>query len=329
MKKKWFHNKTRMIVQLAVLALIAGTLIVAAFNPNLNPDYEKYCPFGGIMSFGSKLNIGSMSCAISETQVFIGLGIALMIVLVGKLFCGWLCPVGTVSEWLNKLGVRLGISITLKGIIDRILRLGKYVLLFFAAYITMNSSELWCKKFCPYYGSVTGFDVDTVLLFSLLAIGAVVIGSIFIKKFWCKYACPLGALSNVFANFIMTGPIILLYVILLLAGVKIGILWLLLALIAATALTESLRFKFFSISPFMIRRNSTCTSCKLCDGNCPEGIAVSEYDKVTHPDCTLCLDCVKSCPVNETLKVRGGKWMPPVVLALVIALALLFAKQFP
>ncbi len=329
MKKKWFHNKTRMIVQLAVLALIAGTLILAAFNPNLNPDYEKYCPFGGIMSFGSKLNIGSMSCAISETQVFIGLGIALMIVLVGKLFCGWLCPVGTVSEWLNKLGVRLGVSITLKGIIDRILRLGKYVLLFFAAYITMNSSELWCKKFCPYFGSVTGFNVDTVLLFSLLAIGAVVIGSIFIKKFWCKYACPLGALSNVFANFIITGPIILLYVILLLAGVKIGILWLLLALVAATALTESLRFKFFSISPFMIRRNSTCTRCKLCDGNCPEGIAVSEYEKVTHPDCTLCLDCVKSCPVNETLKVRGGKWMPPVVLAVVIALALLFAKQFP
>ena len=187
MKKKWFHNKTRMVIQLLVLALVVGALIVGAAKANYTPDMEKYCPFGGLMSFGSKLNIGTMSCSISEIQVFIGLGIALMIVLVGKLFCSWLCPVGTVSEWLNKLGVRLGVSFTLKGVLDRILRLGKYVLLFFAAYITMNSSELWCKKFCPYFGSVSGFNVDTVLLFSLLTIGAVIIGSIFIKKFWCKY----------------------------------------------------------------------------------------------------------------------------------------------
>ena len=330
MKKKWFHNKTRVIIQLLILALVVGTLIVGAVKANYNPDMEKYCPFGGIMSFGSKLNIGTMSCAISETQVFIGLGIALMIVLVGKLFCSWLCPVGTVSEWFNKIGERLGVSFTLKGVLDRILRLGKYVLLFFAAYITMNSSELWCKKFCPYFGSVSGFNVDTILLFSLLSIGAVVIGSIFIKKFWCKYACPLGALSNVFSNILITGPIILIYVILLLVGVKIPIFWLLLALVAATALTESLRFKFFSISPFKIRRGeSSCTSCSVCDTNCPEGIEVSKQDPVTHPDCTLCLDCVKACPVNETLKIKGGKWMPPVVLVVVISLALITAKQFP
>lgn len=329
MKKKWFHNKARIIIQFAVLALILGTLIVAAFNQNLNPDYEKYCPFGGIMSFGSKLNIGSMSCAISETQVFIGLGIALMIVLVGKLFCGWLCPVGTVSEWLNKLGTRWGVSITLRGILDRILRLGKYVLLFFAAYFTMYSSELWCKKFCPYYGAVTGFNVDTALLFSLLAIAVVVIGSIFIKKLWCKYFCFLGALSNVFSNFIITGPIILLYVILVLAGVKIGLIWLLLVVIAAAAATEIFRFKFYSLSPFKIRRGSSCTNCKICDDYCPEGIEVSKYDAVDHPDCTLCLDCVKSCPTSDSLKIRGGKWMPPVVLAVVIALALILAKQFP
>ncbi|MEA2077105.1 MAG: 4Fe-4S binding protein [Candidatus Marinimicrobia bacterium] len=330
MKKKWFHNKTRMIIQLLVLALIVGALIVGAVKANYTPDMEKYCPFGGLMSFGSKLNIGTMSCAISETQVFIGLGLALMIVLVGKLFCGWICPVGTVSEWFNKLGERLGVSFTLKGVLDRILRFGKYVLLFFAAFITMNSSELWCKKFCPYFGPVSGFNFDTVLLLSLLAMGAVIIGSTFIKKFWCKYFCFLGALSNLFANILVTGPIILIYVILLWVGVKIPLFWFLLVLIAATALTESLRFKFFSISPFKIRRSeASCTSCSVCDINCPEGIDVSKEDPITHPDCTLCLDCVKACPVNDTLKVKGGRWMPPVALAIVIALALIMAKQFP
>ena len=330
MKKKWFHNKTRMVIQLLILALVVGTLIVAGINATFTPDMEKYCPFGGLMSFGSKLNLGTMSCSISETQVFIGLGIALMIILVGKLFCGWLCPVGTVSEWMNKLGVRLGVSIKMNKIADRILRLGKYVLLFFAAYFTIGSSELWCKKFCPYFGSVTWFGVDTVLLFSLMAIFAVVIASIFFKKFWCKYFCFLGALSNIFANILVTGPIILIYLILLWLGVKIPLFWLLLVIVAATAITESVRFKFFSISPFKINRSAdTCTSCKICNDHCPEGIDVSTADPVTHPDCTLCLDCTKSCPVNSTLKVKGGKWMPPVVMVVVIALSLILAQQFP
>lgn len=330
MKKKWFHNKTRMVIQLLILALVVGTLIVAGIKTSFTPDMEKFCPFGGLMSFGSKLNLGTMSCSISETQVFIGLGLALMIIFVGKLFCGWLCPVGTISEWLNKLGERLGVSIKMNKIADRVLRLGKYVLLFFAAYITMNTSELWCKKFCPYFGSVSGFNVDTVLLFSLMAIVAVVIGSIFFKKFWCKYFCFLGALSNIFANFLITGPIILIYVILLWVGVKIPLFWLLLVIVAATAATETLRFKFFSLSPFKIKRNTdTCTSCKICDSHCPEGIEVSQSDPVTHPDCTLCLDCVKSCPVNSTLKIKGGKWMPVLVLVGVIALSLILAKQFP
>jgi len=331
MKKKWFHNKTRMIFQLAILGLIIGTLIFAAFRANLNPDYEKYCPFGGIMSLGSKLNLGTMSCAISETQVFIGIGVLLLIIVVGKLFCGWLCPVGTVSEWFNKIGTRLGVSMTLKGLADRILRLGKYVLLFFAAYFTMTSSELWCKKFCPYFGPVSGFNVDVVAWASLLAIFGAVIASIFFKKFWCKYACPLGALSNVFANILITGPILIVYIILVLAGVKIGLIWLLLALVTATALTEAIRYRFFSVSPFRIRPDKNlCTSCKVCDSHCPEGIEVSSYDDaVTHPDCTLCLDCVKACPVHDSLKFKGGKWLPPTAIVVMIILALLFAKQFP
>ncbi|MDZ7796546.1 MAG: 4Fe-4S binding protein [Candidatus Marinimicrobia bacterium] len=229
-----------------------------------------------------------------------------------------------------KSGERLGVSRTLKGVLDRILRVGKYAVLFFAAYFTMYSSELWCKKFCPYYGPVSGFDFDTVLLFSLLAVAAVVIASVFFKKFWCKYLCPLGALSNVFSNIIITAPIIIVYVVLLLLGVKIGLIWLLLALVVSAALTESLRFKFYSVSPFLVRRHKdNCTDCNLCDAHCPEGIKVSEYDKVTHPDCTLCLDCVKSCRVKDTLKIKGGNWVPPVVLVILIALALLLAKQFP
>ena len=67
MKKKWFHNKTRMIIQLLVLALVVGALIVGAVKANYTPDMEKYCPFGGLMSFGSVLNIRTLSYTVSDT----------------------------------------------------------------------------------------------------------------------------------------------------------------------------------------------------------------------------------------------------------------------
>src|SRR6056297_964079 len=238
MRKKWFHNKTKTIIQLVILAAIIGTVIVGGLKTNYDPDLEAYCPFGGLMSLGSKLNIGTMSCSMSENQVYIGIAFAVIIILFGKLFCGWLCPVGTVSEWFGKLGKRLGLAKDISGPVDRILRWLKYVLLFVTAYFTLTSSELFCKKFDPYFGVATGFGVDTVLLYGLLSLAAVTIISMFFKQFWCKYLCPLGALSNIISNIYLTLPILVVYILLRVAGVQIGIIWLLLALVLSAALTE-------------------------------------------------------------------------------------------
>lgn len=330
MKKKWFHNKTKSIIQLAILAFMLGMAIVGGIKASYTPDFEAYCPFGGLMSLGSKLNIGTMSCTMSENQVYIGIAFAIVIVFFGKLFCGWLCPVGTVSEWLNKLGRRIGLSKDIKGVTDRVLRWLKYILLFLTAYITMTSSELFCKQFDPYFATATGFGPDTVLLYGIISIFIVVVLSTIFKQFWCKYICPLGALSNIIANIYITAPIMIIFIILRTLGVNIGIFWLLLALALSAALTESIRYKFFGLSKFKIRINKdTCTSCKICDNHCPQGIEVSSYEEVTHPDCNLCMDCVKSCPQKGTNTVKWGTWWPPVVLVVTFALALILAQQNP
>lgn len=43
---------------------------------------------------------------------------------------------------------------------------------------------------------------------------------------------------------------------------------------------------------------SACVSCTLCEKKCPMGLVPSDYkgDKLHHPDCTQCGDCVGVCP---------------------------------
>jgi len=331
MKANFLHNKTKFVIQAALLILILSLLVIGIFNKAFTADFEAYCPFGGILSLGSKLWMGTMSCSMSENQLFMGIMLLVGVILFGKLFCGYLCPIGTVTEWLNKLFARFKISIVLKGLPDRILRLGKYILLFFTAYFTITSSELWCKKFDPYFASVTGFGTDTVLWAGILAILTVLVGSVFIRFFWCKYVCPLSALSNIFTNILVSAPIVLIFVIIRLIGWDLHILWLILALCVSGVATEIFRYKFYSIPLLRVVVNPNhCTACRLCDNACPQGINVHEYKTVTHPDCTLCMDCVKECKVEGGISLNNGQktWLPPVILGGLILIGVILAANF-
>ena len=126
------------------------------------------------------------------------MGVILLVgvLLFSKLFCSYICPIGTISEWLGRLGDQLKIRYTIKGLGDKILRSLKYILLFITLYFTLQSNELFCKKFDPYFSVASGFNSDVVVLYASLAIALVIFGSIFIRLFWCKYLCPLGAISN-------------------------------------------------------------------------------------------------------------------------------------
>lgn len=48
----------------------------------------------------------------------------------------------------------------------------------------------------------------------------------------------------------------------------------------------------------LLKVNNSCISCKICERNCPMGIAPYEFknDAITHRDCIQCSKCVYSCP---------------------------------
>jgi len=326
-------NKVRVIFQSIFLALIGYVAVRPLFDPAYVSDFEAYCPFGGIASLGSKLSQGTMSCNMSETQVLLGIGVLIGVVIIGKLFCSYVCPIGAITEWLGKLGEKFKIRIEMPRKLDRPLRSLKYIVLFIALYYTMTSSELFCKEFDPYFASVNLFNnTDIVLYLAIPAFVLTILGAIFFRLFWCKYLCPLGAISNIFLNILGTAAVIILFLMANIFGAGLSYVWLLLGLVLVGLVNELGLMKSFLLPAAKITRNTnTCSECGICDEECPQGINISKFEKVNHIDCTLCSDCIHSCPNTKSLTINKNeklKYIAPIATVVLILLSLGAARNF-
>ncbi len=345
MSKKLKLNPFRTGLQLTVTLLLVYLLVRSYVDKTYTADFEAYCPFGGLQAFSSFLANNSLACSMTTTQIFMGFGLLAGIIFISKLFCSYICPIGTFTEWLGRLGKRIKMNIELKGWLDQVLRVFKYALLFITFYFSVTSSELFCKTFDPYYAVFSGFGSDVVMSYAAIALLLTIPGSFFIRQFWCKYACPLGAASNIFTySYVFIGITAVYLLLVMVFKVAIGWLWLLGVLTLAGALLETFKIKTIGFSIFRVNRNvDTCTSCKLCDKACPMSIKVSVVEKVDNIDCHLCGDCVASCPEINTLRITGNNlinknveghknkatllWLPAAAVVVLVIVGLAFAER--
>jgi len=331
MKNSFRTNPYRLVIQITILLLLIYMLFRGVFDRTYTADFEAYCPFGGILALSSFLVNNSLACSMTSVQIVMGAALILGIILFSKLFCSFICPVGTVSEWIGKAGDRLKLRFTINGYADILLRGLKYGILFITVYYTVTSSELFCKKFDPYYASVSGFATDVALLWGIITIVVVILGSFFVRLFWCKYLCPIGAISNIFRFFFTFLGVTGLYLILRLWGINLSFVWPLAALCCIAFFLEFYSLKSKTLPVFKIRRNTEiCTSCKLCTRYCPQAIDVASLETVKHIDCNLCSDCIHVCPEKGALTInkRGKKWLPAIITVVLIIAALIIGKSF-
>ncbi len=323
-------NLPRIVLQWGFLAGIAILALIPVFKTEFIPDFEAYCPFGGIQALSSYLLNNSLACTMTSVQISMGVLLMIGVLIFSKLFCAYICPIGTISEWLGKIGDNLKVRITISGAADKILRLLKYVLLFITFYFTLQSSELFCKKFDPYYATATGFSLDVVLLYASLAIALVLLGSLFVRLLWCKYLCPLGAISNIFKFAWFFLSVILVYILLVKMGVSIHFAWPLGILCLGGYLLEIMGEKLLFLPVATITRNEkTCTDCQLCSLKCPQAIDVASMKVVKHIDCNLCSECIVACPVKKTIQINKRsslKWLPPVATVALVVIGLGLSK---
>jgi len=343
MARKSSFNWIKNIVQWSTLAVIIFFLTGLARKvfPALEAaDPEAYCPMGGLEAFCTYLVRGSLPCTMSSLQILMGLLLAGGVVLFSKLFCAYLCPIGTVEDLLAKLRKLLhlkAIPIKNGSIEDKVLRVMKYGLVFYIFYSTISASELFCKALDPYYAVATGFKGEIVLWMSIVSLFLVIVPGVLIDRFWCKYICPLGAISNGLKFWFWTLLVFAVWYFANLLGLEISWIWMLGAFCLTAYLLEILSGKPKLQLIHVMQDESNCNRCGLCERSCPYGIAIGSFGgKVTSVDCTLCGDCVYACKkdalhigVARNSENKLWKRMIPAVLALcLMGAGMFFGKRF-
>jgi MauM/NapG family ferredoxin protein len=220
--------------------------------------------------------------------LFLSLVTVVLTLLFGRVFCGWVCPLGTLNNIASIF------SRSKKAEPGTLYRL-KYYILFFILVValsgmqmtglldplsllvrslTVNVYPLINSVFMSILGIIDNYapeviiDISdriysvlrgTVLPFNDVHFGqAVFIGGILLavillniieRRFWCRYLCPLGALLGLLSRF----------------------------------------------APFGIKVSDSCVSCGICSNSCQGGAVTGKGSTRMKTECLVCLDCDDPC----------------------------------
>lgn len=130
-------------------------------------------------------SLGNLSAVIAfEVKLLI---VLLSAAVYGKIFCGWVCPKGTIQEFLYQRKLR----ITVPPRLDRMLRKLKYVLLLLVMLLpAIFHYALFTSDTAP-FAALFNLGGGTL---AVVFLGIILAASLFIYRPFCRYICPTGAL---------------------------------------------------------------------------------------------------------------------------------------
>ncbi len=157
------------------------------------------CPFGGVETLYQLVTTGLLVKKVHDASLVLAGIVVVLAILFGPVFCGWVCPLGTVQEWVGKLGKKLfkrRYNHFVPAKLDGGLRYLRYGVLAWVLYVTATSGTLIFEAYDPYY-ALFNFWSTEVAWSALAILGITLLLSLVIERPWCKYACPYGALLGV------------------------------------------------------------------------------------------------------------------------------------
>jgi len=163
---------------------------------------ETYCPFGGLVALYPLVRYKAYTCALTELNVALLVSTVLLALVAKKSFCGWVCPLGTLQDWLGKLGLKIfKRRFFLPTRVDRVLMNLRYVVLIAIPVLTFTAwqYDLGFRAYDPFYILFTWGGHETAA-FSIFIVIAVLGAALFVPLLWCRYLCPMGAALDPFSR---------------------------------------------------------------------------------------------------------------------------------
>ncbi len=250
-------------------------------GPSGVPTVDALCPFGGLESLYSILVSGTWLRRLAPSAMVLFIVVIALTLVFGRVFCGWICPLGTLGEWTSRLGNRLGIKKReLPKRVDGALRWLKYLVLVVIIAATWKAGTLVWRGYDPWVAWMhlsAGWEEFVESPWSYFSLFVLVIGlSLFIERFWCRYLCPLGA---------FLGPI--------------------------------QKVSLFKVR----RSEEECIHCHRCGPACPVRLDPENREVEDSAECIACGRCVEACPKEKALFFGTRQRRIPVIAIGLLALA--------
>ena len=213
--KAWLTTQAfRRLVQLAFAAFIIYATVVhvlageSASNVTASP--EAFCPLGGLETFYKYITSGGTFVPHTHlSNLVLAAAVLITALLLRSAFCGWICPLGFIqdiihsfSAWMQKRFVPV------RKFFRAIAQRGQPVWAFLGKYLRFVKYGVlvWSVTGAAIYGVMVFKDYDPwsaliniaewVFTPGLVVLGLTLVGSLFVERPWCRYACPLGAASG-------------------------------------------------------------------------------------------------------------------------------------
>ncbi len=152
------------------------------------------CPFGSVAGIYQLLTTGTFVKKVHSASLILLYLVLLLSLLFGPVFCGWMCPLGSIQEWFNKLAKKLGAKQKkLPKKLDKYFKYFRVIVLILVVIKTAQVGELMFANIDPYYALFNFWTPDFILT-SGLVLMVVLVVNLFIERAWCRYMCPFGAL---------------------------------------------------------------------------------------------------------------------------------------
>lgn len=257
------HNKIRMFILFLSLFVINGHIYLK--NYGVIAEVFKHIPLPVLNCYSSPTTIWACPAGLIQHFFVIGsftfatVGILMLFgVLIGRWFCGWVCPFGLVQEMLFRIP-------TPKFKLPEWMRSTKYLIFIFMIVLmpmffknSIGMTETWFCNFCPAGCMEAGIPVPIIEPSLRYLIGTmywikivilvvlVLIPSLFIKRPFCSTICPVGLMMGITNKF------------------------------------SFLKLRY---------DESKCNQCGICSVDCPMGLdPTKDYGSI---ECIKCMNCTK------------------------------------
>lgn len=202
-------QKIRYTVQILFLILV----IIFAVNHQLaergikflpsNANLHSLCPMGGVETLYTMVTQDTLVKKVHNSAIVLMWGALLLALLLGAVFCGWLCPFGTVQEFFGWIGKKLfgkRYNHFLSDGARKYLQFLRYVVLAIILYQTAQTGKLFFETWDPYH-TLFAIVSDEISLLAYGILAVVLLAAMVEDRAWCKFVCPMGAINGIFNKF--------------------------------------------------------------------------------------------------------------------------------